>query len=140
MKNEALPNTRHEAYCRLRLEGLTIYQAFAEAGFSSNRGNAGRLNANEAIKARIAQLQAIERAKTGVNVQSLTDKLELALMTAHGEGQAGAAVSAIMGIAKLHGLLTDKVEHTKGQLSDVLAEIDGDTRPAAAVKGSESVN
>lgn len=52
-----LSNAKHELYCQNRLEGQTIHEAYKNAGYKPNRGNAARLNANESIKARIRELQ-----------------------------------------------------------------------------------
>jgi phage terminase small subunit len=67
------------------------------------------------VSGRINELRAkiTEKAETKliVNVETLTNKLEAALQKAMDEGKgASAAVSAVMGIAKLHGLITDKSE------------------------------
>jgi len=53
-----LKNARHERYAQGRAEGLSVDAAHAAAGYKPNRGNAARLNANESVKARIAELQA----------------------------------------------------------------------------------
>lgn len=52
-----LRNAKHERYCQHRVEGQTIHEAYANAGYKPNRGNAARLNANESIQARIRELQ-----------------------------------------------------------------------------------
>ena len=58
----------------------------------------------------LAELQAEHRARHNITIDSLTTDLENDRQLAHTEGQAGAAVSATLGKAKLHGLLKDKVE------------------------------
>ena len=72
--------------------------------------NAKALLDNNKIAARVAELQAEHRARHNITVDSLTDELERARQLAHKVEQAGAAVSATLGKAKLHGLLKDKVE------------------------------
>ena len=49
----ALPNARHEAFCRALAEGHSIDESYSLAGYSKNRGNASRLNANESVQARL---------------------------------------------------------------------------------------
>ena len=125
---QTLGNSRHELFCLGLVEGKTATQAYADAGYNPNDDNAIRLKGNERVVARVEELHARQLLRHDVTVDTLTDELEEARLLAHQEGQAGAAVSAIMGVAKLHGLLTDKVEHSKGSLANILAEIDGRTR------------
>ena len=124
----ALKNTRHELFAQYLVEKMTVSRAYIEAGYRANDGNATRLRHTDEITARVGELQSRQLLRHDVTVDTLTDELEEARLLAHQEGQAGAAVSAIMGVAKLHGLLTDKVEHSKGSLANILAEIDGRTR------------
>ncbi len=72
--------------------------------------NAKALLDNNKIAARVAELQAEHRARHNISIDSLTDDLEEDRQLAHKAEQAGAAVSATLGKAKLHGLLKDKVE------------------------------
>lgn len=58
----ALLDPRYERFCQGRMLGKTIDQAYIYAGFSANRGNATRLNANESVQARIRELSE-QRAK-----------------------------------------------------------------------------
>jgi phage terminase small subunit len=64
-----LKNTRHERYCLLRAGGLTIDEAYEKAGFTANRGNAGRLNANEDVAKRIRELQEGAAKSAGVTIE-----------------------------------------------------------------------
>jgi len=52
-----LRSAKHERYCQNRVEGQTNHEAYANAGYKPNRGNAARLNANESIQGRIRELQ-----------------------------------------------------------------------------------
>ena len=67
---------------------------------------------NGKIAARIEGLQAAARKRHEVTVDSLTADLEDDRKLAHKANQAGAAVSATLGKAKLHGLLKDRHEHS----------------------------
>ncbi|WP_375249530.1 hypothetical protein [Sphingomonas sp.] len=53
-----LPNDRHEIFAQGRSRGMTIDAAYQAAGFRANASNASRLNRNEQIQSRIAELQA----------------------------------------------------------------------------------
>lgn len=124
----ALVNTRHELFAQGLVEGRTATQAYIDAGYAANDGNSTRLRQTDEIVARVSELQTRILLRHDVTVDTLTEKLEEARLLAHEQGQAGAAVSAILGVAKLHGLLTNKVEHTRNSLADILDDIDGTTR------------
>ena len=69
---------------------------------------ASRLLANPKVATRIKELQQEARDIAMVSIGTLTEELELARVKAMGEGKgASAAVSAIMGKAKLHKLLDE---------------------------------
>lgn len=52
-----LPNPRHERFAQALAAGKTADEAYQEAGYAENRGNATRLKANESVRARVAELQ-----------------------------------------------------------------------------------
>ncbi len=65
------------------------------------------------VQVRLSELQIRSAEKHGVTIDSLTDELQAALEKAMNETRgASAAVTAIMGKAKLHGLIVEKNEHT----------------------------
>lgn len=81
---------------------------------------ASRILADSKVRARVAELQEEARALALVSVGTLTQELEEARLKAMDEGKgASAAVSAVMGKAKLHGLLIDKVAQTDTAGKDV---------------------
>lgn len=61
----ALKNIRWERFCQGLLEGKTADQAYEDAGYKPNRGNAATLKANQIIQARLEELKA-EAAKVAV--------------------------------------------------------------------------
>ena len=69
-----------------------------------------KLRNNPKITLRILELQELAQARHSITVDSLTKELEQARGSAQEAGQASAMVSATMGKAKLHGLLTDKAQ------------------------------
>jgi Terminase small subunit len=105
-----LRNARHERFCLALSEGRSIAESYAAAGYSKNTGNASRLNANESIQARVAELQAQTAASTKITVESICAELEEAVGVARSKSQAQAMVSAIAFKAKLAGLLVERVE------------------------------
>src|SRR5690606_14610919 len=48
---------KHERMAQALAKGLNADKAYAAAGYKPNRGNAARLNANESIRGRVAELQ-----------------------------------------------------------------------------------
>jgi hypothetical protein len=72
------------------------------------------------VQSRIIELQELSLERHLITVEGLTTELEEARDVAKEEGQAAAMATATMGKAKLHGLLTDKVE------SKVTVDVVGD--------------
>ena len=68
------------------------------------------------VSARVAELREQHVQRHNVTVDSLTQELDEARLLSLAEMQLSTAVSATMGKAKLHGLLTDKVENS-GEVS-----------------------
>ena len=52
-----LTNARHEKFAQNRATGMTIDDAYVAAGYKRNRSNAARMNSNEHISGRVAELQ-----------------------------------------------------------------------------------
>ena len=119
----AINNRRHEIFAQELAKGKSASAAYREAGYKHNEGNCIRLKGNERVQARVAEL--IERAaiKTEVTVESLTKELEEARQVAVEIKQPGAAVAAVMGKAKLAGLIVEKRESgSPGAFSGTTAE------------------
>jgi phage terminase small subunit len=70
-----------------------------------------RLLRHPSVSLAIARQQQDARERHDVTVDGLTADLTAARQLAMKLGNPGAAVAATMAIAKLHGLLRDKVEH-----------------------------
>lgn len=108
-----LNNARHEKFAQAVAKGKSATEGYAEAGFKPQRQNAARLMTNDVIVARVKELQAEGAERTLVSIESLTNELEEARRLAMSDEKgASAAVAAVMGKAKLHGLLIEKNEHT----------------------------
>jgi hypothetical protein len=105
-----LRNQRHERYALAVAEGHSILESYRLAGYQKNTGNASRLNANESIQARVAELQQQTAASSRITIESICAELAEATAVAKSKGQAQAMVSASALRAKLAGLMVDKVE------------------------------
>ena len=65
------------------------------------------------VQIRLEELQAEAAVRHNITVDSITEMLKEDREKAHAAGQIGAAVSASMGLAKLHGLIVDKQEQRR---------------------------
>ena len=70
-----LKNQRRELFAQALARGNTADDAYAQAGFSPNRGNAARLKANEDILARVAELQERAERRLFLTKQYVIDAL-----------------------------------------------------------------
>ncbi len=80
------------------------------------------------VAARIAELQALNQKIHHITVDTLTDKLQRAYAIAEEDLNPNAMVNAVLGMAKLHGLLRDKVDVYQHTVEKVLLELDGLTK------------
>lgn len=107
---------KQEAFCLAYIEIGNASEAYRRVYDAGNmkpetvNRKAKELMDNGKITARITELQKHHQGRHDITVDDLTDQLKSALKKAMGEPKgASAAVSAIMGMARLHGLLTDKI-------------------------------
>jgi phage terminase small subunit len=70
-----LTNIRWEKFAQARAKGMSQVAAAVAAGYPENDSNAARLNRNERVLARIAELQAPAIRETVMTVQSLFDMM-----------------------------------------------------------------
>jgi phage terminase small subunit len=95
--------------------------------------NASKLLADAKVSQRVKLLQEEARALAIVSVGTLTTELEEARLHAMKDDKgASAAVSAVMGKAKLHGLLVDKMAATDTGGKDLPATSDRELAKALA--------
>ena len=116
-----LSNARHERFAQELAAGDPADAAYEAAGYQKHRGNAARLSANERVKDRVKEIQAIGAERAAVTVHSLIEEAEQAQIKAmKSQNGAAAAVSAITAKAKLAGLWREKIDqHSTGTVSTV---------------------
>ena len=73
------------------------------------------------ITPRLEQLQQAHSERYNITVDGITTMYKAVIADATTSKQFGPKVSAITGLAKLHGLLTDKVEVTENSIASRLA-------------------
>ena len=126
-----LPNLKHERFAQALFRGKPQLEAYTEAGYKPSEQHACRLASDGKVKARLTELQGRLAEKTITTVESLVKELEETRTDAQGDKQHSAAVSAVLGKAKLLGLIIDRREQgdpgafdnmTEDQLRDRLRE------------------
>jgi hypothetical protein len=121
-----LRNPRHEAFARAIFRGIfepdlypTHGTAYRAAGYrasglrepgGSAEVNASRLLKNAKILDRVRELQAEAAQEVKETIDKCVAELNEDRRDAKAQGQHSAAISAVMGKAKLLGLVTDKHE------------------------------
>ncbi|RUW27305.1 terminase small subunit [Mesorhizobium sp. M4B.F.Ca.ET.215.01.1.1] len=113
MSNAKL-NIRQERFCFGLAEGLPQSRAYVEAGYAA-RGNAAEVEASKMVRlpkvaARVAELRAEAAKRSEVTVDDLVAELEIMRKLAMACKNPAAGVAAVMGKAKLLGLIVDKAE------------------------------
>jgi hypothetical protein len=110
-----LRSHRRERFALGLAEGKKSRDAYVDAGFKSVGREAidaaaARLKADPEVKARLAELQHKHARIVAVSVESLVAELDAMRQKAIDLKQISAGVQAIMGKAKLLGMITDKVD------------------------------
>jgi phage terminase small subunit len=105
-----LNNQQWEKAAQVFVETGNKTEAFRQAGYSTNSteqvitGNVQRLFRREPVLTRVAELQAEQAKLHAVTIESLTAQLREDRQLAYSVKNPSAAVSAVMGMARLHGL------------------------------------
>jgi len=106
---------KESAFARLYVETGNATEAYRQAYDHNGNDTTACNDAHDVlhrktVAAYVADLQAEHRERHKVTVDGLTWELEKARILAMDAGNAAAAVQAIMGKAKLHGLLVDRTQ------------------------------
>jgi len=123
-------NPKRQRFCEEYALDLNGTQAAIRAGYAANSAHvtASRLLMNAKVRERVDQLIVEHRERIEVSVDSLSKLFIDDRKLAHDNKQAGAAVSATEKLAKLHGLMSERlkvdVNVTTGQMTD--AEINAE--------------
>lgn len=106
-----LDNPRHEAFAQALAKGNSASEAYALAGYRRNEGNAGRLNRNEQVQRRVAELQAMLLDRMVVDREWVLAKL-IENATNNQEANPNASNKALELIGKELGMFVDRTENT----------------------------
>ncbi|TPN41384.1 terminase small subunit [Mesorhizobium sp. B1-1-6] len=107
-------NIRQERFCLGLAEGLSQSRAYKEAGYSA-RANAAEASASQLLRnpkvaARVDELRAEAAKRSEITVDDLVADLNLMFKLALATKNPAAGVTAVMGKAKLLGLIIDRAE------------------------------
>jgi hypothetical protein len=119
-----------QTFIRGAKQGVTARQAYIAAGYAA-RGDAAdacasRLLSSAKVRARMDELARPMVRKTAFTLESLSEECERTIRDARLAGQHGVAVRALELAAKLHGLLTTKIDvhHSVGvEREEILARL-----------------
>ena len=105
-----LKNARHELFAQAVASGETADNAYKQAGYKANSGNARTLKGKQAVSDRIATIQAKVAALSEFTSADAVRQADEDRAFAREMSQPSAAVSASTLKFKLLGLLVDKVQ------------------------------
>jgi phage terminase small subunit len=109
---------KQESFCLAYIETGNASEAYrlsyntAKMKPTTINRNAFALLADSKIAARLDKLRSEHRERHDVTVDSITDEYEKARKLGMDNGQVSAAVAAITGKAKIHGLMVDRKQHS----------------------------
>ena len=106
-----LSNARHERFAQELAKGKSASEAYSLAGYAPNQPSASRLLSNVMVQTRLTELQEKGAERALVTIESITRELDEDRELARKLEMPAAAISAVMGKAKLHGLLVDRSEN-----------------------------
>ena len=107
-------NVKQEQFLWLVIDGMPQEQAYAKVyGEAKSRNvcaaSASRLLSRDNMVARRQEIIAARHASRPISLQYLSNELMAIAQEARAYKQQAAATAAVMGVAKLHGLLVDRV-------------------------------
>lgn len=132
---------KQEKFAQLVARGETYSDAYRGAynalgsKMESINVNACKLMSDTKIMQRVMELQERAAKRTVVTIQSITEELDEAKDLAEREGQAAAMTGAILGKAKVNGLIVNKSEVTRKRDISELDDAEIDALIASAESG-----
>ena len=108
-----LSNARHELFAQEIAKGKNTSEAYVNAGYNHNPGNAVRLKIKDNVSARITELLQRSAQKSVVTIETITEMYLEDRRLAQAAGQLAVSKSAADSLAKLHGLMIERSENGK---------------------------
>jgi phage terminase small subunit len=109
---------KQEAFAQAYVETSNASEAYRRSYSASKMKQpaieveASRLLDHPKVALRVHELRERARKRHDINVDTITEMLKEDRELARNNNQTSAAVTAVMGMAKLHGLLVDKQEQS----------------------------
>lgn len=107
----ALANPKHERFAQLLAKGQTATEAYIEAGYTPNDGNAARLKGNERIRDRVHELQSRVADDIVITAQWVIEQLVDNAQKAKMQGDFGPSNQALQLLGKELGMFVDRTEN-----------------------------
>ena len=117
-----LDNAKWERFAQALAQGMTADEAYREAGYRPNRGNASTLKAKQIIQHRVAELQSRAASDVVVTRQWLLEQCVDIAKAAREDGAYAAAVNAIKEAGVLSGERVERQtqEHEGGVTVEIV--------------------
>jgi hypothetical protein len=106
----ALSNHKHELFAQALVSGQSASAAYVAAGYAANDGNAARLNGNDRVRERVAELQQAGEAKALLTLEQHMNELKVLRDLAKANNQISSAVSAEVKRGELMGYYNERRE------------------------------
>ena len=106
----ALSNNKHELFAQALVSGLSASAAYVAAGYAANDGNAARLNGNDRVRERVAELQQAGEAKALLTLEQHMNELAVLRDLAKANKQISSAVTAEVKRGELMGYYVERRE------------------------------
>lgn len=120
-----ISNAKHERFAQELAKGKTADEAYQEAGYKPDRGNASRLTANDSIRARVAEILGKAAIRAELTVAGITDKLLAIAEKAEKSNEApmlSVARASYMDAAKINGLIVDRSESLSETVQRIISD------------------
>lgn len=105
-----LPKRNQELFAQAIAKGQTQQEAYVGAGYAWHPPSASRLLTNAKVRARISELRERAAVKVDETIADIAAQLDEARDLARSTNQPAAMTAAIMGKAKVLGLIVDKAQ------------------------------
>jgi hypothetical protein len=120
-----LKNSRRERFAQLLAGGKTAIDAYDQAGYRRNDGNAAAMAKKEEIKSRVMEINGLAAQRAAITKEKLIEWADEIRREARERGQYSAAIAALKEIGILTGLRIERSErgapHEFSELSDARA-------------------
>lgn len=122
--------TKQEAFAKALTEGCSASEAYRRAYNAENMSQrsveveASKLSNHPEVTLRLVELQERAQKRHDITIDTLTEMLKADRDLARDIEQPSAAVSAVMGLAKIHGLILDKAQISGDEDNPIVTRVE----------------